>query len=449
MKVLCVLAMAVVSMSVLHAQVPPHTWRPLMPGLAYTIRVNPLDANKLYVGNWSNQLYRSFDAGRTWTIVALGDLSAGNHLTTVHVCHNDTNVIVVGGYVMDGVMRSADGGKTWTRVLSDSLNRRIWFISEAIVDDPHETNTLYAARGATINEVYRSQDCGATWKVMGVVSDTITTILHTIAIRPDSSNILFIGGQAGVIARSDDSGKTWRQVPINGSYKFFTSDAEIPKIAFSPRTPGLGYAIITISDPKNIKGNGGTLRTTDGGATWNRIAHADTSLWAVEYHPVGDREDIWVGGFRTFTLPTLIKGDSIVRRSTDNGQTWLNYDDVPWIPDEFGDVSANVWVIKYDTLSGRLYLTTEAGLFLLEEPTSVAQGGDDMGLDVLSTDAGMHVRLRDGRECNVDVYTYSGELVASSSRACDHNVSILDRHRILLVRVVPDSGPALFRVFAR
>ncbi|MBL0323466.1 MAG: hypothetical protein IPP80_14060 [Ignavibacteria bacterium] len=58
------------------AQTPPHVWRPLMPGLAYTIRINPLDKNKLYVGNWSNQLYRSFDQGRTWTISVLGDLDA-------------------------------------------------------------------------------------------------------------------------------------------------------------------------------------------------------------------------------------------------------------------------------------------------------------------------------------------------------------------------------------
>ncbi|MBK6760978.1 MAG: hypothetical protein IPG73_09800 [Ignavibacteria bacterium] len=434
------------------AQTPPHVWRPLMPGLAYTIRINPLDKNKLYVGNWSNQLYRSFDQGRTWTISVLGDLDAGNHLTTVHVCRADTNVILVGGYVMDGVMRSADGGRTWSRVLADSLNRRIWFISEAIVDDPNNVTTLYAVRGSTINEVYRSQDCGETWEVMGVVPNTMTTKLHTVAIRRDSSNILFAGCQSGVIVRSDDSGRSWRPVPVNDRFDLYTPDAEIPKIAFSPRTPNLGYAIVTISDPKNIKGNGGTLRTTDGGASWYRIAHEDTSLWAVEFQPVGDREDVWVGGFRTFTLPTIIKGDSIVRRSTDGGETWLNYDDVPWIPDEFGDVSANIWVIKHDSLSGRMYLCTESGLFLLDDATSVSPlSGNDMGLDVLHTDAGIHVRLRDGRDCDVDVYTYTGEHIASSTRACDHHIAIPQRasSRYLLIRVIPVTGEALYRVWRR
>ncbi len=447
MIVLCALLLVIATIA--HAQTPPppHVWRPLLPVLAYTIRINPEDANKLYVGNWSNQLYRSFDAGRTWTIVELGDLSSGNHLTTVHVCRQDTSVIVVGGYVMDGVMRSTDGGGSWKRVLTDTLNRRIWFVSEAIVDDPHATNILYAARGTVANDVYRSTNCGETWKVMGTVPMTVTTKLHTIAIRSDSSNILFAGCQSGIIVRSDDSGKSWRAVPVNNRFDLYTADAEIPKITFSKRTPNLGYAIVTISDAEHIVGNGGTLRTTDGGATWNRIAHADTSLWAVEFQPVGDREDVWVGGFRTFTLPTLIKGDSIVRRSTDNGETWLNYDDVPWIPDEFGTTTANVWVIKYDTLSGRLYLCTEAGLFVLEEPVSVASRGDDMGLDVITTDAGILVRLRDGRESDVEVFTYAGERIAASTRACEHRIDLTGHHRVLLVRVLPTTGVPLYRMY--
>jgi hypothetical protein len=281
---------------------------------------------------------------------------------------------------------------------------------------------------------------------MGIVPDTLTTKLHTVQIRADSSNILFAGCQQGVIVRSDDSGRTWRAVPVNGRYDLFTPDAEIPKIAFSPRDPMLGYAIVTISDPKNIDGNGGTLRTTDGGASWTRIAHEDTSLWAVEYQPVGDREDVWVGGFRTFTLPTLIKGDSIVRRSTDGGETWLNYDDVPWIPDQDGFVSANVWVIKYDPLLDRLYLCTESGLFLLDEATSVTDGGNDLGLDVVPTASGIVVRLRDGRESDVALFTYAGEVIATSPRSCEHHIDVPRRASPLLLRLIPTTGEPLFRV---
>ncbi len=447
MKILLHIILVVTWSAALSAQVPTHTWRPLMPGLAYTIRVNPYDPQKLYVGNWSNQLYRSFDGGRTWVIKELGDLSAGNHLTTVHVCRNDTNVIIVGGYVMDGVMRSTDGGETWTRVISDPQNRRIWFISEAIMEDPNAPDILYAVRGSVINEVYRSIDRGATWEVMGVVPDSLSTKLHTVQIRPDSSNILFAGCQQGVIVRSDDSGRSWRAVPVNGRYDLFTPDAEIPKIAFSPRDPMLGYAIVTISDPKNISGNGGTLRTTDGGETWTRIAHQDTSLWAVEYQPVGDREDVWVGGFRTFTLPTLIKGDSIVRRSTDGGQTWLRYDDVPWIPDQDGFVSANIWVIKYDPQLDRLYLCTESGLFLLDESTSVNETGNDLGLDVERTGSGIAARMRDGRLSDVDVFTYTGEHIAGSSGTCEHIIAMPHQRGPVLVRVIPVGGTPLFRVW--
>jgi photosystem II stability/assembly factor-like uncharacterized protein len=401
---------------IISAQTPSHSWKPLTNSRAYTIKINPLNRNTLYIGNADDKVLRSYDAGLTWDTLLAGSGGSGSHLSTFHICRNDTNVLLAGGWVYQGLRRSTDGGATWQMVLSDPTFTRIWFLSEALVEDPNSPNILYVSRGQVSNDIYRSMDCGATWELMSVIPQSVTTRLHTIAIRPDSTNILFVGGQTGVIARSDDSGRTWRPVPVDGKLVPLPSDAELPKIIFSKRNPQIGYAVITISNPDSIAGNGGLFQTRNGGASWNRIAFNDTSLWAVEIQPVGNREDVWIGGFRTWTLPSVIKGDSVVRRSSDGGTTWLNYDDVPWMENEQGNVIANVWIIRYDTLSGRLYLSTESGLYVLEEPVSVSEGDitGESHIDVKVDGSNIVVTSSTSPLQVIEVYSIVGDLVHRS-----------------------------------
>lgn len=410
------------------AQTPDHVWRPLTNSRAYTVKINPSNRNTLYIGNAEDRILRSYDAGITWDTLLAGSGGSGSHLSTFHICRSDTNILLAGGWVYQGLRRSTDGGATWEMVLSDPNFTRIWFLSEALVEDPNSPNILYVSRGQVSNDIYRSMDCGATWELMSVIPQSVTTRLHTIAIRPDSTNILFVGCQSGVIARSDDSGRTWRPVPVNGKLIPLSSDAEMPKIIFSKKNPQIAYAVVTISNPDSIEGNGGLFQTTNGGASWDRIALRDTSLWAVEIRPVGNREDVWVGGFRTWTLPSIIKGDSIVRRSTDGGLTWLNYDDVPWMENEQGEVVANTWIIRYDTLSGRLYLSTESGLYVLEEPVSVKEdynAGETHidvrveGSTVLVTSSASPLQL-------IEVYSIIGSLLhrSDASNSRNHSFSL-------------------------
>ena len=351
---------------------PAQRWRVLTPTLSHTIMINPLDATKLYVGNWTNQMFRSDDRGLSWRTVELGDLNVINYLTSTVVTQADTGVILAGGFWFDGIRRSSDGGASWQRVLTDTINNaRMWFISEAIIEDPTRPGLLYAARGSTYNGIWRSSDNGLTWDSIGTISRQLTGRLCTMAMRSDSTNILFVGATGGQIFRSDDSGRTWRNVPVNNAALTIRSDSEIPKIVFSPGDPSVGYAVVTIVIEQNIKGNGGLLRTTDGGASWNRIAFPDTSLWAVDVRSRNGRDEIFVGGFRIPNTDTVIKGDGLLFRSSDGGTSWERFTDVPWGVNENGDSIRNVWVIRCDPTSDRVYVAAATGLYALDEPTSV------------------------------------------------------------------------------
>ncbi|MFN5875133.1 MAG: WD40/YVTN/BNR-like repeat-containing protein, partial [Ignavibacteria bacterium] len=262
-----------------HAQ----TWRVLHPFLSHTVVLNPNDPRKLYIGNWANQLLRSNDMGKTWYTVEMGDLGVPNSITSVGVSRADTSVILAGGYFFDGIRRSSNRGQTFDRVLNDSNNAKMWYISEAIVEDPSSPGTWYAARGSQNNGIWKSTDNGATWDSISAIPSAFTSRLCTITIRPDSTNVLYVGAKGGVMLRSTDRGVTWNRVPVvGGRLNIIADDSEIPKIVFSPREPLTGYAVVAITLETKISGNGGVLKTTDGGLTWDRIGFADTSFWAVD-----------------------------------------------------------------------------------------------------------------------------------------------------------------------
>lgn len=348
-------------------------WRVVHPFLSHTVVLNPNDPRKLYIGNWANQLLRSDDMGKNWYTVEMGDLGVPNAITSVGVSRADTNVILAGGYFFDGIRRSTNGGRTFERVLNDSNNAKMWYISEAIVEDPSAPGTWYAARGVQNNGIWKSTNNGATWDSISAIPSSLTTRLCTITIRPDSTNVIYVGAKGGMIFRSSDYGRSWARVPVlNGELSIIRDDSEIPKIVFSPREPLTGYAVVAITLETRIKGNGGVLKTTDGGLSWNRIAFADTSFWAVDVRERNGQDEVFIGGFRINNTATIIKGDGLVYRSPDGGATWSPMNDVPWGKNELDDTIRNVWVIRCDEVTKRVYFATAPGLYVYEdELTSV------------------------------------------------------------------------------
>ncbi|HLP28374.1 MAG TPA: sialidase family protein [Candidatus Didemnitutus sp.] len=352
------------------------SWKLLNPKLTFTILFNKQNSQSIWAGNWANQMYRSFDGGASWELVEIGSIDVLNFITSGVRSSLDSNVMILGGFGFDGIRRTSDAGVTWARVLTDSspARARMYFISEALIEDTQVPGTFYGARGTTNNGIWKSTDDGATWDSISVIPSTFTTRLCTIAQRSDSNNILFVGCRGGVMARSDDNGRSWRRVPVLNGELSISSDAEIPKIVFSRRVPTTGYAVVAITAPDSIRDNGGLLKTVDGGATWNRIAFSDTSLWSVAVRDGADgKDDIFIGGFRTSNLPTLIIGDGLVYRSSNGGESWQRFDDIPWGVNEREDTIRNVWSLHINPTSNKVYMAAETGTFIFDEATSVTE----------------------------------------------------------------------------
>ncbi|MBK9248538.1 MAG: hypothetical protein IPM69_10600 [Ignavibacteria bacterium] len=186
-----------------------------------------------------------------------------------------------------------------------------------------------------------------------------------------NSSIMFAGCEGGLICKSLDAGITWKQVAeivITSSL----NSVEIPRIVFSRRNPSIGYAVSTFFEYTSGQTMGGLYRTIDSGNTWKILSFADTSLWSVAVHTLGNEDELFIGGYTDLTVfPRIIYGFRLVSRSQNSGLTWeLANQSVQWTSYPY----RNVWMMKFvadQTGKDQLLMATEAGFFVLDSPSAV------------------------------------------------------------------------------
>jgi photosystem II stability/assembly factor-like uncharacterized protein len=156
-----------------------------------------------------------------------------------------------------------------------------WGVYHALLD-PRD-GTVYAAVNHTVYgpTVQRSTDGGRSWRrsrQIGLPESsglTLNAVWHIEPGSPSEPGTLYLGGDPGVLFRSEDGGETWR---VNhGILEHPSRDRWIPgaggltchSIQLDPRDPRRLYVGITTA---------GVFRSDDGGATWipvNRNVAAD------------------------------------------------------------------------------------------------------------------------------------------------------------------------------
>ncbi|WP_284350024.1 VPS10 domain-containing protein [Roseisolibacter agri] len=300
-------------------------------GSVGSIAVAPSDPNVLYVGmgeapvrgmssSYGDGVYRSTDAGRTWTHLGL---ERTRTISQVIVHPRDENTVWVaaqgsrwGGTPDRGIYKSTDGGKTWRHVLAgpnatsgasdlsmDANNPRILFA--AFWD--HQRQPWYVRSGGPGSSLWRSADGGETWTRLsgnGLPSEMGKT---AVAVSPANSERVWalIEGTAdsGGLYRSDDAGKNWRL--ING-------DRVLRARAW--------YYIHLFADPKNQETvyvmNAPFLKSTDGGRTFATIPT-----------PHGDNHHLWINPQNPDVMINANDGGANV--SLNGGRAWSTQENQP------------------------------------------------------------------------------------------------------------------------
>ena len=253
----------------------------LMSGRISDIAVDPVRRSTWYVAAASGGVWKTVNAGTTWTPIfdSYGSYSVG----CVAVDPNNRHVVWVGtgennsqrsvGYG-DGLYKSVDGGKSFQHVgLKDSQH-----IAKVLID-PRDSNVVFvAAQGPLWNSggdrgLYKTTDGGKTWTpILTVDDDTGVTDIHFDPRDPDTIYAatyqrrrhvwtLINGGPGSGVHKSTDGGATWRAL------KRGLPSGDIGRIGMtiSPIDPDMLYAVVEAADDQ-----GGFFRSVDRGETWSR-----------------------------------------------------------------------------------------------------------------------------------------------------------------------------------
>ncbi len=259
-------------------------WRGIGPargGRVLAVTGVPGDPYTFYFGAVAGGVWKTTDAGATWT--PLTDHTPIASVGAIAVAPSNHNIIYVGagegaprGDITygDGVYKSTDGGTTWEHIgLTDT--RQIG----ALIVDPKDPNiVLVAALGHVFGPnaergVFRTTDGGKTWAKTLYKDENSGAV--DVTFDPHNTKIVYAslwqmrrlpwnfssGGPGSGLYRSTDGGQTWKELEGHGLPAGLLGRIEV---SVSGADSHRIYAMIEAKD-------GGLYRSDDAGKNWRRV----------------------------------------------------------------------------------------------------------------------------------------------------------------------------------
>lgn len=266
----------------------PPTWRPVndrMNNLAVTaMRQDRTNPAVMYAGTgegWFNVdavkgggIFKSTDGGITWSL--LSSTATFEYVQDIEVDNNGYVYASLRNLETDkrGVMRSTDGGGSWTQVLGMPLPNfttgRAADLEVAANGDVYATLGIFTKTMVMKSPASNGANTGAlgTWREITPVHSTPTQ-RGELAIAPSNSNRLYLlmqdssDTEVSTIYRSNDAGITWDSLPA-------------PTILNNGENSQTWYNLIAAVDPSNpdvlVVGGLHLARSVDGGVNWKTIS---------------------------------------------------------------------------------------------------------------------------------------------------------------------------------
>lgn len=284
-------------------------------GRVSAIAVHPTNNNIVYVAGAQGGVWKTVNAlaaTPTWT--PLTDHQPSLAVGDIAIDPVNPNIVYTGtgepngscdSYYGRGILRSADGGTTWTQLAATVGGP---FDSQAvskILIDPATagsttTTTLWAstvigflssgteqctfAPGAWNGAVWRSTDSGANWTLLNVPTGTAVpgTRIHDMALDPSNADILYVAVRPSPSAAN---GGVWKSVNARAATPAFvkvatgfpSTSSAVPSIRRitlgigGSSAPGTLYAALESSQNSFLWG---MYKSTDGGANWSHLQAA-------------------------------------------------------------------------------------------------------------------------------------------------------------------------------
>ncbi|MDO8550133.1 MAG: T9SS type A sorting domain-containing protein [Ignavibacteria bacterium] len=257
-------------------------------GRTLCIEFNPQNPNTIYAGSASGGLWRSYTGGfgaEAWEYISTGYPVLG--VSSIAISPDDSNTIFIAtgeiynydaagtgaafrntrGTYGIGILKTTDGGLSWTKSLDWSYNqqRGVWVVRI----NPLNPNTIWA--GTTIG-TFKSNDAGETWQQVHNV-----VMVMDLVINAADTNIVLIGcgnfeSTGYGIYRTSDNGSSWTKITSSLPSNFM---GKIMLGAYE-QNPNIVYASIG----NGFSGSDGAswlCKSTDAGETFTVVSTQDYS----------------------------------------------------------------------------------------------------------------------------------------------------------------------------
>ena len=312
------------------------TWTPIFDdqptGSIGAIAVAPSDPKIIYVASGEglqrpdlsvgNGIYKSIDAGQTWTHLGLRD---GRQIPALAIDPRDPNHLFAavlghpyGPNEERGVFVSSDGGQSWQKAFYIDENTG----ASDIAMDPSNPDVLYASLwesreaawefgneySGTHGGIFKSTDGGKTWNKLSKGLPEVSQAY--VAIAPSDPRRLYasvaFGHEVGIY-RSDDAGENWHRATTDARPANRIGGGDLPVPRVDPKNPDTLYSASIV-----------TWRSIDGGQTWTALKGA----------PGGDDyQNIWINPTNPDII--LLVGDQGALVSANRGRTWSSWYNQP------------------------------------------------------------------------------------------------------------------------
>jgi len=171
--------------------------------------IDPSKASVLYAGGCITPLFRSTDAGASWTAIGDGLSTDDAPLTSFAIAPSRPTTIYA-GTSFSGVLRSFDSGEHWVSAAS-GMGSAVNLLALAV--DPRSFSLVYAGTGAgfpgALAGLFKTSNAGASWEPIGFENVSV----NSIVIDPSSPDTLYVGTSVGAF-KSTDAGASWLPIEM-------------------------------------------------------------------------------------------------------------------------------------------------------------------------------------------------------------------------------------------
>lgn len=270
-------------------------------GLVSALAIDPATPSTIYAGTSLQGVYRSSDAGTTWSLSNTGLLNLA--VSTIAVDPHAPAILYVG--TSTGVFKSTNSASHWS-----AINNGLNSVSvKALTIHPTRPTTIYAASSGG---VFRSTDGGGAW--MAFNSGLSNLFVQAIAIDPATPATLYAGTLGGVF-KTINAGTNWSEINAG------LTTTNVTCLAIDPSAPETVYAGTA----------NGLFKSSDGGTNWSRVTNglSVTSILALAVNPLtpatlyaGSGGTSYFGGEDVFLFKSGPEGYSAVLGGARNDEGW-------------------------------------------------------------------------------------------------------------------------------